>query len=138
MRYFYEMYPTAEIHQQVSDESEIFENRQQLADESGLQLIFCIPWGHHMFLLDKCKGDREKALYYVKKTIQNNWSRAVSTERGFVNRNRQKNNGRTQIPGTDNQQWFYEMECLGCGHKYYANGSDIWQRKCPKCQGGRP
>ena len=26
-----------------------------------------------------------------------------STERGFVNRNRQKNNGRTQIPGTDNQ-----------------------------------
>ena len=38
-----------------------------------------------------------------------------STERGFVNRNRQKNNGRTQIPGTDNQQWFYEMECLGCG-----------------------
>lgn len=77
MRYFYEMYPMAEIHQQVSDESEIFENRQQLADESGLQLIFCIPWGHHMFLLDKCKGDREKALYYVKKTIQNNWSRAV-------------------------------------------------------------
>ncbi len=39
--------------------------------------------------------------------------------------------------GTDNQQWFYEMECLGCGYKYYANGSDIWQRKCPKCQGGR-
>lgn len=77
MRYFYEMYPTAEIRQQVVAESEISENRQQLADESGLQLIFRIPWGHHMFLLDKCKGNQKKALFYVKKTIENNWSRAV-------------------------------------------------------------
>lgn len=30
------------------------------------------------------------------------------------------------------------LECLKCGHKYYANGTDIWLRKCPKCQGGRP
>lgn len=59
------------------------------------------------------------------------------TEQGFVNRNRQQNNGKTQMLGTDHQQWFYEMECLRCGHKYYANGSDIWQRRCPKCQGGR-
>lgn len=77
MRYFYEMYPTAEICQQVVAESETSENRQQLADESGLQLIFSIPWGHHMFLLDKCKENQEKALFYVKKTIENNWSRAV-------------------------------------------------------------
>lgn len=61
-----------------------------------------------------------------------------STEQGFVNKNQQKNHGRTKMPGTDNGQWFYEMECLMCGHRYYANGSDIWQRKCPKCQGGRP
>ncbi len=26
------------------------------------------------------------------------------------------------------------MECLNCGYKYYANGSDIWLRKCPQCQ----
>lgn len=26
------------------------------------------------------------------------------------------------------------MECLDCGYKYYANGSDIWLRKCPQCQ----
>ncbi len=77
MRYFYEMYPTAEICQKVVDESETSENRQQLADESGLQWIFRIPWGHHMFLLDKCKENQEKTLFYVKKTIENNWSRAV-------------------------------------------------------------
>ena len=25
------------------------------------------------------------------------------------------------------------MECLECGHKYLANGCDIWLRKCPAC-----
>lgn len=60
-----------------------------------------------------------------------------STENGFINKNNQRNNGRTDTPGTDNMQWFYDMECLDCGFKYRANGSDIWQRKCPKCQGGR-
>lgn len=61
-----------------------------------------------------------------------------STDAGYVNKNNQKNIGRTDEPGTDNEQWFYEMECLNCGHKYKANGSDIWQRKCPNCQGGKP
>jgi len=45
-----------------------------------------------------------------------------STEMGFVNKNKQRNNGRTDMPGTDNQQWFYAMECLNCGHQYHANG----------------
>ena len=61
-----------------------------------------------------------------------------STEVGYINDNDQKNNGRSNERGTDHGQWFYHMECLRCGHKYYANGSDIWQRKCPKCQGGNP
>ena len=60
-----------------------------------------------------------------------------STEAGYINKNRQKNLGKTDVQGTDNNQYFYEMECLDCGHTYYANGTDIWQRKCPKCQGGR-
>ena len=63
---------------------------------------------------------------------------AKTTEVGYVNKNNQKNKGRTGQPGTDHCQWFYEMECLNCGHTYNANGSDIWQRKCPKCQGGKP
>lgn len=36
-----------------------------------------IPWGHHRYIMDKCKNDVEKALFYVEKTIENNWSRAV-------------------------------------------------------------
>jgi len=60
-----------------------------------------------------------------------------STEAGYVNKNNQRNNGKTDIPGTGNGQWFYDMECLECGHKYHANGHDVWLRKCPKCQGGK-
>lgn len=77
MRYFYEMYPNAMICKSNSDEVDYAVNRQQLAEDSNLQLIFCIPWGHHMFLIDKCKGDHQKAFFYVRKTIENNWSRAV-------------------------------------------------------------
>ena len=61
-----------------------------------------------------------------------------TTEQGYVNRNNQVNMGKTEEPGTDNMQWFYNMQCLNCGYSYKANGTDIFQRKCPKCQGGRP
>ena len=64
--------------------------------------------------------------------------RMKSTEKGFVNHNNQRNNGKTDKPGTGNFQWFYDMECLNCGHRYLANGHDVWLRKCPKCQGGKP
>lgn len=38
--------------------------------------LFSIPWGHHRCIIDKCK-DVKKALYYVEKVLENNWSRAV-------------------------------------------------------------
>jgi len=71
-------------------------------------------------------------------TSQRTMATQKSTETGYVNKNNQRNNGKTDIPGTGNGQWFYDMECLNCGHKYYANGHDVWLRKCPNCQGGRP
>jgi hypothetical protein len=64
-------------------------------------------------------------------------SKMQTTRIGFINKNNQRNNGRTELPGTDHCQYFYEMECLNCNKKYYANGSDIWQRKCPSCQNGK-
>ena len=68
MRYFYEMYPDAVICPQVA-------NHPQLGDD--LQIIFRIPWGHNKIILDKCKGNSAKALFYIRKTIENNWSRDV-------------------------------------------------------------
>lgn len=61
-----------------------------------------------------------------------------TTVAGYINKNNQRNNGCTHEAGTDNNQMFYAMECLNCGHHYKANGTDIWQRKCPVCQGGKP
>ena len=57
-----------------------------------------------------------------------------STEAGYVNKNNQKNLGRRCKSDNHYNQWFYEMECLDCGNHYFANGSDIWLRKCPRCQ----
>lgn len=46
---------------------------QQLVD-----LLMGIPWWHHVVILSKIKS-HDQALFYVQKTIQNNWSRAVLT-----------------------------------------------------------
>lgn len=56
-----------------------------------------------------------------------------STDVGYVNRNNQKNLGYRGVSETHISAKSYEMECLDCGHKYLANGCDIWLRKCPKC-----
>ena len=48
---------------------------------------------------------------------------------GYINKNNQKNLGYRGISETHYNQRFYEMECLDCGHKYMANGCDIWLRK---------
>ena len=53
---------------------------------------------------------------------------------GYINKNNQRNNGLKGISDTHYNQRFFEMVCLDCGHKYLANGCDVWLRKCPKCQ----
>lgn len=61
-----------------------------------------------------------------------------TTAPGSVNRNRQLVVRRTELPGNDHQQRVYELRCLECDHHYGANGSDIFQRRCPNCGGGAP
>lgn len=39
--------------------------------------LFSIPWGHHRYIIDKCSEEPAKAIYYVRKTIQEGWSRDV-------------------------------------------------------------
>lgn len=76
MQYFYELYPESRISPQLEVKFKTQENRPQLGDDSGTE-IFSIPWGHQKLLIDKCKGDTERAKFYVQKTLENNWSRAV-------------------------------------------------------------
>lgn len=63
MYYFYILY------------SERIENRQQGVDDLTLDQLCTIPWSHHLRILEKCKGNVDKAIFYVKKVQQNNWSR---------------------------------------------------------------
>ena len=39
--------------------------------------LVCLPWGHIRYIIDNCKNDLDKALFFVGKTLENNWSRAV-------------------------------------------------------------
>lgn len=76
MSQFYKMYSDYEIAPQLDAQNDEFENTPQADAKSPLVAIFMIPWGHHKAILDKCK-EQERALFFVKKTIENNWSRAV-------------------------------------------------------------
>lgn len=59
---------------------------------------------------------------------------------GYINKNDQKNMGmkRPISAGSDHNQYVYIINCTKCGYVYGANGSDIFERKCPSCQGGKP
>ncbi len=59
------------ISPQVGDEFQQEIAQQVLAD------ICLVPWGHHKVLIHKFKEQPEKALFFVRKTIENGWSRAV-------------------------------------------------------------
>ena len=39
--------------------------------------IFQIPWRHHCLIIDKVKGNTDKALFFVDNTLKNGWSSAM-------------------------------------------------------------
>ena len=39
--------------------------------------IWRIPWGHHRYIIDKFFNAPEKAMFFVKKTLENGWSRNI-------------------------------------------------------------
>ncbi len=51
------------------------ENTKQVVSQIQTQL-FNIPWGHHILILQKIKNT-SVATFYIQKTIENNWSRAI-------------------------------------------------------------
>lgn len=63
---------------------------------------------------------------------------AGTTAIGYRNRNGQIVVRGTQLPGNDHLQRIYVLRCEKCSTEYGANGSDIFLRRCPHCDGGRP
>ncbi len=88
---FYELYSKASIVPQLAEQSSGADKTttvpqlvEQFPAKDGIWLgrhgivpLFLVPWGHHRLIIDKCKGDVKKALFYVLKTVENNWSRNV-------------------------------------------------------------
>jgi Zn finger protein HypA/HybF involved in hydrogenase expression len=59
-----------------------------------------------------------------------------TTKPGYVNHNEQITIRDTGEAGTDFGARNFQLACSKCGHNYGANSGDIWERKCPNCQGG--
>ena len=74
---FYELYPLTENLPQLGANFDNENLPQLVANSDDYKNIFLIPWGHHKVIIDKCRGEQQKALFYVNKVIENNWSRAV-------------------------------------------------------------
>ena len=56
---------------------DLYTIRSQLVSEITEEELFSVPWGHHRGIITASKGDVNKAIFFIKKTIENNWSRAV-------------------------------------------------------------
>lgn len=80
---FYRFYSTDENQKQlvsISQDEDDNQNRKQPVSklkQTADETIFRIPWGHHIVILGKCANNKEKALFYVHKTLENQWSRAM-------------------------------------------------------------
>lgn len=71
MRRFYELYRNA------LDDSISLEIGAQPVHLISLNELAMVPWGHHRQIIISCKGDTKKAIFFVRKVIENNWSRGV-------------------------------------------------------------
>ncbi len=75
VRRFYDLYKNTIRPQLVGETKEPYQDDgKYLISED---VLFSIPWGHHRLIIDKCSGNVNEAVFFVRKTIENNWSRAV-------------------------------------------------------------
>lgn len=56
------------------------------------KILFSIPWGHHRYLMDRYGTEPEKAFFYVRKTMEEGWSRDVLLN--FMNTNLYEREGK--------------------------------------------
>jgi len=64
-------------------------------------LLSRIPWGHHLVILNKVKH-QDEAIYYVRQTIEHNWSRTILTlqidQNLYARQGKAFNNFKTTLP----------------------------------------
>ena len=60
----------------IARQNQSSENIPQVVGQLD-EILFSIPWGHHRFLMDRYSKEPAKAFYYVRKTMEEGWSRDV-------------------------------------------------------------
>ena len=82
MKNFYLLYqPYLEITPQTGEQitQQVVEQKENTITQQVVEQIqsdiFSIPWGHHVRIIDKFKEQPEKALFFVRQTVENGWSR---------------------------------------------------------------
>lgn len=108
MRQFYLFYASSRSAQQAvgidNDASIVHQVGGQNLDEASVHqsggqsiansILAKVPWRHHVLILNKCSTHKE-AIFYLQKTIENNWSRNVlqtQIESDLCNRQGRANN----------------------------------------------
>ena len=83
MKRFYELVsavsenlPPVGAKTEVSSETVTAYTSCEKLPQAGAELLR-IPWGHIKLLIDRCKNEPQKIMFYSHKIIENNWSRAV-------------------------------------------------------------
>ena len=125
MRSFFELYANSIILPQVGaklsaekttspqhEAKTVSKASSQLVDSNSPQVgeklehpVFRVPWGHHKLLIDKFLHEPEKAMFYVRETVKNGWSRAVLLN--FLDTKLHERQGKAvsnfavALPGTD-------------------------------------
>ena len=99
MARFFKLYAHPPIVQQVAeqlDDDDLTQKVQQVAEHfvatdsdspvllafeksypNVAKMLFSVPWGHHMVLIDKFSANQGAALFYIQQIVRNGWSRAV-------------------------------------------------------------
>lgn len=87
IRKFYQFYQAGSVQQIVAlnENEQIISMQQDVASgENSLiqqavglgSILYSVPWGHHILLLDKVKEVTE-ATFYLQQIVEHNWSRSV-------------------------------------------------------------
>lgn len=64
---------------------------QQVVAQIDEEVFFSVPWGHHLYIISQCK-DVDKAIFYLNKTVEHGWSRAMLLN--FLNTNLYEHQGK--------------------------------------------
>ncbi len=75
--------PAADMQQSENEDNSLERSNLQQLVANLMDVIYQIPWGHHMILIDKFLGNPNKAVFYAWEIVKNGWSRDML--RNFIN-----------------------------------------------------